>query len=481
MSIGAAFNAAGSGLTASARLAETISANVANALTEGYARRSVGLSSVPLGGHGSGVRVLGTARAEQAQITAERRIMDAESGAARAIAEARERVLAAVGMPGEAGSLAARVTAFETALLAAAASPSASLKLEQAAEAARSLVGAINDAAEAMAAIRTDAEAEIERQVGVLNSTLHDIAALNRKIRIGMQQGLETASLEDERTRALDRIADIVPLRTVRREGGEIAIYTANGGVLLDGRVWELAFERTLPVITPEMTGPLPPLGQDRGSASGPEAVSATGAGLMAGGSLGALFEVRDSIAPAMAGDLDAFAGDLVARFADLTEFNGGEAGLFTDPGAGGAGIAARLELNPLVDPAHGGEARRLRDGLASAAPGPVGFGGHLQALVDAMTESRNPGNMVSTSAAATAAGLAAEIGAWFGAQAAQAEEARAFFAGQSAILGEREASLLGVDTDAELQFLMLVEQSYAANARVLTVIDSLLRQLLEI
>ncbi|HLS58342.1 MAG TPA: flagellar basal body rod C-terminal domain-containing protein, partial [Paracoccaceae bacterium] len=85
------------------------------------------------------------------------------------------------------------------------------------------------------------------------------------------------------------------------------------------------------------------------------------------------------------------------------------------------------------------------------------------------------------TSAAATAAGLAAEIGAWFGAQAAQAEEARAFFAGQSAILGEREVSLLGVDTDAELQFLMLVEQSYAANARVLTVIDSLLRQLLEI
>src|SRR5690606_2596566 len=173
MSIGAAFNAAGSGLTASARLAETISANVANALTEGYARRSVGLSSVPLGGHGSGVRVLGTARAEQAQITAERRMMDAESGAARAIAEARERVLAAVGMPGEAGSLAARVTAFETARLAAAASPSASLKLEQAAEAARSLVGAINGAAEAMAAIRTDAEAEIERQVGILNSTLH--------------------------------------------------------------------------------------------------------------------------------------------------------------------------------------------------------------------------------------------------------------------------------------------------------------------
>lgn len=481
MSIGAAFNAAGSGLTANARLAEAISTNVANALTEGYARRSVRLSPVALGGHGSGVRVLGTERAEHLQITAERRLMSAEAGAARALAEGRERVLAAVGGPGDAGSLAARATAFETALLAAAASPSASMKLEQAVAAAKSLVGAINGAAEAMAEIRTEAEAEIERQVGFLNATLHDIAALNRRIHLGAQQGLETASLEDERARAIDRIADIVPLRTVRREGGEVAIYTANGGALLDGRVWELAFDRTAPVITTEMTGTLAPLRQHRGGSDGPQPVSATGAGLMAGGTLGALFETRDSIAPMMAADLDAFATDLVARFATLAEFNGGEAGLFTNPGGGGAGIAARLELSALVDPARGGEVRRLRDGLASAAPGPVGFGDHLQSLVDAMTVSRNPGNMVSTGAAATAAGLAAEIGAWFGAQAAQAEEARAYLSGQAAILGEREASILGVDTDAELQFLMLVEQSYAANARVLTVIDSLLHQLLEI
>lgn len=480
MSIGAAFKAAGSGLTASARLAETISTNVANALTDGYARRNVGLSSVPLGGTGSGVRTLGTERAEHVQITAERRLMGASAGAALTLAEARARILAAVGDPDDAGSFAARATAFETALLAAAASPGMSMKLEQAVGGAKSLVGAINGTAEAMAGIRTEAEAEIERQVGLLNTTLHDIAALNRRIHLSVQQGLETASLEDERARAIDNIAGIVSLRTVRREDGEVALYTAQGGALLDGRVWELAFDRTAPVITIGMTGTLAPLQQHRGSSEGPEPVSATGGGLMAGGSLGALFEVRDSIAPAMSADLDAFASDLVARFDALTGFNGGGNGLFVDAG-GGAGIAARLELNPLVDPDRGGEVRRLRDGLASTAPGPVGFGDHLQALVEAMTVRQNPGNMVSTGAAATTAGLAAEIGAWVGAQAARAEEGRAYLGGQAAILAEREASILGVDTDAELQFLMLVEQSYAANARVLTVIDSLLRQLLEI
>jgi flagellar hook-associated protein 1 len=45
----------------------------------------------------------------------------------------------------------------------------------------------------------------------------------------------------------------------------------------------------------------------------------------------------------------------------------------------------------------------------------------------------------------------------------------------------EREIDATGVDSDAELQYLMVVEQAYAANARVLSVLDSLLMQLLEI
>ena len=38
----------------------------------------------------------------------------------------------------------------------------------------------------------------------------------------------------------------------------------------------------------------------------------------------------------------------------------------------------------------------------------------------------------------------------------------------------------MGVDSDAELQALMLVEQAYAANAKVLSVIDDLMKLLLE-
>ena len=52
---GALYNAA-SGLAAAARLADTVSNNVSNAQTAGYARRTTELSSLSLGGYGSGVR-----------------------------------------------------------------------------------------------------------------------------------------------------------------------------------------------------------------------------------------------------------------------------------------------------------------------------------------------------------------------------------------------------------------------------------------
>ena len=47
--------------------------------------------------------------------------------------------------------------------------------------------------------------------------------------------------------------------------------------------------------------------------------------------------------------------------------------------------------------------------------------------------------------------------------------------------LAEQETHEVGVDSDGELESLMLVEQAYAANARVLSVVDELMKLLLEV
>jgi flagellar hook-associated protein 1 len=500
MSIASALNNAGTGLTAAARLADTVSNNVANAMSEGFARRTTDLSSVALGGYGSGVRILGTGRAENPYMTAERRAMDAAASAAGTLGEAYDRMLAAIGEPGSPAALASRSSALESALLGAVASPQSFAKLSNAVEAAGALARSINSIAAETARMRTEANQEIVRQVDTVNKALAEIDGLNAKIRLGRQQGLDTNGLEDERARQIDRIAEIIPVRTVKREQGEIAVYSQNGGVMLDGRVWPLEFDPGPSVLTPEMTlqnGMLNGLRQDRGAIAGPDAIAigeGSGLGLMDGGSLAALFEIRDKFSVEINRELDLYARDLMDRFrtpppAGLMPpdaLDGGE-GLFVDTAAGPTlGLAGRLALNAAVNPAAGGDVRLLRDGL-DGTPRPEGFAVFLEAMADAMTQPRDPGlidpplTLASTSAANGASGFAAEIAAYFGSRAARGDEARAYLTAQRAVLSERETDTLGVDTDAQLQFLMLLEQTYAANARVLTVIDSLLKQLLEI
>ena len=48
-------------------------------------------------------------------------------------------------------------------------------------------------------------------------------------------------------------------------------------------------------------------------------------------------------------------------------------------------------------------------------------------------------------------------------------------------LLQEAEAEYSGVDIDTEMQRLLLIEQAYSANARVIDVTNQLIRKLMEI
>jgi flagellar hook-associated protein 1 FlgK len=488
MGITSALNNAASGLAASARLADTISNNVANAMTDGFGRRTTEITSLSLGGYGSGARIGTTTRAENPYLTAERRGMDAALGATGTRSDVYERMMAAMGEPGAANALSTVATALETTLMSATASPQSTAKLTEAVSAASALADAINRIAEENVRLRTEADAEIGRQVTTVNAALSSVDDINRKIASLVPKGVDVAGLQDERQRIIDGIASIIPLRTVKREHDQLALYSANGGVLLDGRVFALGFDKATNVVTPDMSvgAGLGALMQDQGAAAGPVAVATGGGGgLFDGGSLAALFEVRDRIVPEFDAEADRYANDLIERFRDLVPpgaLDAGGDGLFVDGNPGGlAGLAGRIELNAAVDPNAGGAVWRLRDGLGAATPGAEGDGTTLQALSDAMMAARDPLGFVSQNARIGSATMASEIGSFFAGRAARSDEDRAYLVARQSALAEQETHKVGVDSDAELESLMLVEQAYAANARVLSVIDDLMKLLLEV
>ena len=487
MGISSALNNAASGLAASSRLADTIANNVANAMTVGYARRTTELSSLTAGGYGSGVKVTGTYRAENAFLTAERRALDASLGATGTVSGTYERIIAAVGEPGGDNSLSTLATALETTLMSATASPQSMTKLTDAVTAARNLADAINRVSDENSRLRTEADAEIARQVGAVNDALNAIDDLNKKIATLAPKGVDVTSLQDERNRMIDGISAVIPVKVVKRDGDQVALYSQNGGLLLDGRVYELKFTQAPNVVTADMVlgAPLGGLMQDQGAISGPVALGAgSGTGLFDGGSLGALFEVRDSLVPEVDAEMDRYANDTIERFRDLmpaTWLDASGEGLFVDGGTGGTtGLAGRIEINAAVDPNAGGAVWRLRDGLTAATTGAEGDGTSLQALSDAMSAARDPIGFISQNARAGGALMASEIASFLAGRSARSDDNRAYLTARQSTLIEQEVGETGVDTDAQLSSLTLVEQTYAANARVLSVIDELMKLLLE-
>ncbi len=488
MSLSLAISNALTGLRANTTQADIISNNVANALTQGYARRSVGLAPASAGGIGSGVRVDGIIRASSPAVTEARRVAQSAAGAADTAMLAQNRLANVIGEPGAPRSLATTADRLDSTLAAAIDSPESAVRLSDAVTAAVDYAASINRIAAEAVALRTEADASISGQVRTINTSLTAIQSLNAEIKARALGGGDVSALLDQRAQLIEKISAMIPVRTVARDNEQVALFARNGGQLLDGAVFELGFEPTR-LVTADQT-------LANGALSGittngqPVRIGEAGeAGLFDGGSLAAAFAVRDRIVPAVADTLDTLAADLIGRVQGLgadPSLAPGDAGLFTDGGgafdpANLTGLAGRIAVNAAVNPATGGAVTRLRDGINAAAVGDAGDAGILTGLQDALRAlipAPTGGDLTGQRASA---GFAAELSAMTLSDAARADEDSLFRKGRLDQLKDAELSDTGVDTDQELSRLLLVEQSFAANARVIQVIDGLLEQLLRI
>ncbi len=480
MSISGALSNALTGMSAASRRAELTSNNIANVSTEGYAAQSIGSSAVIVNGRGAGVELGAVERAGDPRLTASRRDADAQAGLASASAEGSRGLADALGGP---PSLFDRLSALENTLRGVSENPESTALQERAVTAASSVVSGFGDVSDSIAAVRTQADNDIGRAVDTVNSALAQIKELNISIQNAQAGGREVASFEQARDDQIDVVAEYLPIRLMRRDNGGVAVLTDTGVTLLDGNARELTFTPTA-VVTAGMdrkagVGPLSGLSVDGIALAPGEGIQAVSSGAIAG-----LFETRDGYAVDALAEVDALAADVVSRFEAAGVAAADGRGLFTDNGgplaaAPAAGLAGRIAVNERVDPSQGGEVWRLRDGLDAAAPGAAANSTFATALLDAMTAERSAGAALPVPG--SAASLAASLGSLFETRAIGFEDRAATANGRQASLVSSETAISGVDIDRELQNLLLIEQAYAANARVIEVSDRLIQRLLEI
>ncbi len=489
MTLTSALAAANSGLATTSRRAGIAAGNIANASTPGYVRRSLRVGEIVLNGQGQGARILGVDRAQDIGLTRERRQAGASAARADIIARSYTDLNRELGAPGDGYGLFASYQNVESALRELSVTPESPALQNASANALNALALQFNEQYSVGQAQRLTADNAIARSVRTVNSGLERIQSLNGQIAgLGGNSG-EIAALEDERGRVLDEISGIIPIKVIAKKFGQIDITTEQGVFLLAGNVFELEF-------TP--AGVIPPGSQFGDSSNilsglyvGEQNMTPKSDGpfALSSGSLSGLFTVRDVVAPEFLGSLDSLAGDLISRFSDsnLDPTNPvGAPGLFTDNGLvldpdNMTGLAGRLRINAAVDTSQGGSATRLRDGLGAIGTGPVSNAEILNNLLGAFTNSNAAPSGLGLTGSLTSSELAAGFSSIIGEGRVNADAVATTSLARASALADAELSMSGVDTDAEMQSLLLIEQSYAANARVIQTISDMLDTLMRI
>lgn len=483
MSITSALNSAITGLTASSRAAEVASTNIANVLTQGYAPRA--LSQGALGYDLAGVRVNGITRAVDPVLLTDRRSADGALGYAQTRAEFLQTLERVLGTPDQASSLSGRLAAFEASLTFASNNPENTIALQDVVVRANELTQSFNTTSDEIQRQRSLTEGQISQSVDRVNTLLGNIQDLNIEIATNSNKDHLSATLLDQRQQQIDALSELIPVRQIVRDNGQVALLTPGGAVLLDGQAAELDFTASN-IVAPHMS-----LGNGLLSGLTINGISVPPSGAnspVAGGRLAALFSVRDELATNAQTQVDALARNLAERFQDPSvdaTRAPGDPGLFTDNGlafdaTNEPGFASRLALNAAVDPAQGGAVWRLRDGLGAATAGPGGNNALIADLASALSGS-------VALASGDLGGSTRSFSGHLGSFSSQVGQNRLTLDQGLSFASSRQSALLnlelesGVDTDAELQQLLLIEQAYAANARMIQTVDEMMQSLLRI
>lgn len=476
MSLTSSFSNALSGLSASSLAAQVVSSNIANALTEGYATRSIELSSQSLAGNGAGVTVEGIFRNVDAGLISDRRIAQAELGNASVLSEFLGELEESIGIPEDIGSFNYELSALEAALIEASSRPDSETRLQAVLTAAQDVTAKLKNVSDDIQDMRMTADKEIGAQIEFLNDSLQKIEELNDQILSQTVSGRDATALMDQRQTMIDQIVEIVPIKEIARENNVVALITTGGAVLLDGLASKFQFA-SVGTIVPEMT-------LESGAVSGvtlngyPIDTSAERNGIN-GGTLAALFEVRDELSVTAQSDLDAVARSLIERFADPSVDSTTPGGLFTDSGLAfdplnEVALSSRLEIAAEVDPDQGGEVWKIREGIGAVAPSEVGDSTKIQSMIFALRTPVAAASGGFSTAARSMNDLASDFLSSIGVQKQSRESDVTFTSAKTdALLSQEKAD--GVDSDQEMQKLLLIERSYAANAKVIQSIDEML------
>ena len=310
MSLNEILGSALSGLGASQAGLRTVSNNIANVNTPGYARERVSQSTGVLAGRVSGVVVGEPARVADRYLEATVYRRAGDAGRAEVSSTYLDRLQSMLGAPGAESAIPARLNAIS----ASAAEMTGTLA---AGETVAGFTGDVADAIQSLqqldtdvSGLRGDVEGEVGSSVERINGLLVRINDLNDTVSRLDGVGKSSAGAADQRMAALEELSGLINVTVREQSDGRVTIDTAGGMALLDRRVRQLSY----PVPADGTSQPSYPnievrFADDKGNpgAATGEVIDSSAVG----GKLGGLLDLRDHVLPEFSEKLGVLFGGL--------------------------------------------------------------------------------------------------------------------------------------------------------------------------
>jgi flagellar hook-associated protein 1 FlgK len=449
-------NTALSGLRYGRTALDVAADNIANAQTEGYARRAVRATSVGAPaqvamwsrytGAGAGVAVTSIDRMVDPLLDRRVRHEHGRQAYLDARAAVLQRVEAGIGEPGDDG-VAAAMAEFRSAWQDLANNPGGDAARSQVLALAGTLADAVGAQAANVATEAGDQRSRLLSLVTEVNTVAQELAVTNRSIIAAGQTGTEAGTLLDRRDLLALRLSELTGAKGTIRADGAMDV-TVEGITLVAGR----------DAGTVEIAGGVTPTGSADGAAVSLRVVDAGGATAvptLTSGEVGAVGELLDHTLPAYADRLSDVARQLAD---DLNTVHATGYDLAGNPGT------PLFGYDP-ADPA--GTLRVLITDTALLAAststgGDLG-GGNALAIADLRGAESAYQRVVNGFGTEVAAGL-------------RLSATQQLLTTQ--VDGSRE-QLAGVNLDEEMVAMVSAQRTYEAAARTMTVLDSVLDTLI--
>ncbi len=233
MSISSIMSTGLSALAANQQAMRATSTNVANVNTLGYSRLDVQFVSKQAQGGLHGVEVEIT-RIANAYLAAAEMRGAADVASADILSQIMDRAQGLLGDPSDSSTVFAALDPVFSSWGSLAVDPASALRRSAVLSDLTTMLAQVDNTANEIAALRVEAHSRAMAAMEEANSLMSGIAKLNTSIQRSSVSGLQASEAETEQQRMIDRLAEIVDIRTQTRPMGGVEVRTTDGLLLVD-------------------------------------------------------------------------------------------------------------------------------------------------------------------------------------------------------------------------------------------------------